>query len=225
MSRSSSFYILQTEENLTFLKWIRSKVKLGNSLRKLWSCWLWNCHTLIWIHFCISAKISKTSGAQRHLSSLHGVDRIFQLFQNHRMAQYTLQHGPNSYRTAQQSIISFLQYICGLVPTMYLPGIRMMCELEYMLSRIDAWNSTIQSRICKHFKEPGNRFPALRAGTITLFVVRPARLHRLAESIPRNRFLSSINVYKYGLCRVCPKTFVWAAEFVHKRTHLKNNTG
>jgi hypothetical protein len=28
---------------------------------------------------------------------------------------------------------------------------------------------------------------------------RPARLHSLAESIPRNRFLGSINVYKYGL--------------------------
>ncbi len=28
---------------------------------------------------------------------------------------------------------------------------------------------------------------------------RPAKLHRLAESIPLNRFLSSINVYKYGL--------------------------
>jgi hypothetical protein len=29
---------------------------------------------------------------------------------------------------------------------------------------------------------------------------RLARLHRLAESILRNRFLGSINVYKYGLC-------------------------
>jgi hypothetical protein len=29
---------------------------------------------------------------------------------------------------------------------------------------------------------------------------RPARLHRLAESISPNRFLGSINVYKYGLC-------------------------
>ncbi len=29
---------------------------------------------------------------------------------------------------------------------------------------------------------------------------RPARLSRLSESIPRNRFLGSINVYKYGLC-------------------------
>ncbi len=28
---------------------------------------------------------------------------------------------------------------------------------------------------------------------------RPASLHRLAESIPRSRFLGSINVYKYGL--------------------------
>jgi hypothetical protein len=27
----------------------------------------------------------------------------------------------------------------------------------------------------------------------------PARLHRLAESIPRNRFLGSLNVYKFGL--------------------------
>jgi hypothetical protein len=28
----------------------------------------------------------------------------------------------------------------------------------------------------------------------------PVSLHRLAESIPLNRFLGSINVYKYGLC-------------------------
>jgi hypothetical protein len=28
---------------------------------------------------------------------------------------------------------------------------------------------------------------------------RPARLHRLAESIPRNWFLGSLNVYKFGL--------------------------
>ena len=31
------------------------------------------------------------------------------------------------------------------------------------------------------------------------FSYRPVRLHRLAKSIPRNRFLGSINVYKYGL--------------------------
>jgi hypothetical protein len=28
---------------------------------------------------------------------------------------------------------------------------------------------------------------------------RPARLHRLAESIPWHRFLDSLNIYKYGL--------------------------
>ncbi len=31
---------------------------------------------------------------------------------------------------------------------------------------------------------------------------RPAGLHRLAESLPRNRFLGSINVYKYGLSSI-----------------------
>ncbi len=31
------------------------------------------------------------------------------------------------------------------------------------------------------------------------FSYRPARLHRLAKSVPRNRVLGSINVYKYGL--------------------------
>jgi hypothetical protein len=31
----------------------------------------------------------------------------------------------------------------------------------------------------------------------------PARLQRLEESIPRNRFLCSLNVYKYGLCTHC----------------------
>jgi hypothetical protein len=31
------------------------------------------------------------------------------------------------------------------------------------------------------------------------FSYRPARLYRLVKTIPRNRFLSSINVYKYGL--------------------------
>ncbi len=34
---------------------------------------------------------------------------------------------------------------------------------------------------------------------------RPDKLHRLAKSIPRNRFLGSINVYKYGLsCSYLP---------------------
>ncbi len=32
------------------------------------------------------------------------------------------------------------------------------------------------------------------------FSYGPARLHRLSKSIPRNRFLVSINIYKNGLC-------------------------
>ncbi len=57
------------------------------------------------------------------------------------------------------------------------------------------------ARFCKPpFKVPRNRYPAWRTGTTTLFVI-PARqvtLHRLAESIPWNRFLGSLKVY--GLC-------------------------
>jgi hypothetical protein len=75
-----------------------------------------------------------------------------------------------------------------------------------------------RARICKPFKEPKNRFTAWRAATTTLFSYqaardgileqsmgarnrvgiglsyRPARLHRLAGSIPSNRFLGSIKV-------------------------------
>ncbi len=55
-------------------------------------------------------------------------------------------------------------------------------------------------RICRPFKEPKNRFPACLAGTTTLYVVPARQAIMLAESIPRNQFLGSINVYKYGLC-------------------------
>ncbi len=61
-------------------------------------------------------------------------------------------------------------------------------------------------------RSPRNRFPAWRAGTTTLFVVPArARLHRLAESIPRKRFLGSINVYKYGLCSPGRGCWRWSA--------------
>jgi hypothetical protein len=56
-----------------------------------------------------------------------------------------------------------------------------------------------RARSCKPFKEPRNRFPSWRSGTTTYLSARPARQHRLAESISRNGFLGSINVYKYGL--------------------------
>ncbi len=57
-----------------------------------------------------------------------------------------------------------------------------------------------RAHICRPFKEPRNWFWAWRAGKRQPYLsYRPARLHRLAESIPRNRFLGFINLYKYGL--------------------------
>ncbi len=55
-----------------------------------------------------------------------------------------------------------------------------------------------RTRICRPFKETRNRFPAWPVRQ-PYFSYRPVRLHRLAKSIPRNRFLGSLNVYKYGL--------------------------
>jgi hypothetical protein len=55
------------------------------------------------------------------------------------------------------------------------------------------------ARICRPFEEPSNQFPAWRASTTTLFSYRPAEPQRLTESISQNRFLGSINDYKYGL--------------------------
>ncbi len=65
-----------------------------------------------------------------------------------------------------------------------------------------AWTGqdlSYRAGICRFFKETRNRFPAWRAGTTTLFFV-PARqaIHRLAKSIPRNRFLGFINVTNTG---------------------------
>ncbi len=55
----------------------------------------------------------------------------------------------------------------------------------------------------KPFKEPRNQIPAggpVRQPYLTYW---PASLHRLAESIPWNQFLGSLNVYKYRL-RILP---------------------
>jgi hypothetical protein len=56
-----------------------------------------------------------------------------------------------------------------------------------------------RARICRSCKETRYRFSAWRASTKPYLSYWPARLHRLAKSIPRNRCLGSINVYKYGL--------------------------
>ncbi len=54
------------------------------------------------------------------------------------------------------------------------------------------------ARICEPFKEPRNRFPAWRAGTTTIFDV-PAGQAKQAGIDSLNRFLGSLNVYKFGL--------------------------
>ncbi len=59
-----------------------------------------------------------------------------------------------------------------------------------------------RARICRSFKETRYRFSAWRAGTKPYLSYWPASLHRLAKSIPRNRCLGSINVYKFGLWEV-----------------------
>jgi hypothetical protein len=60
------------------------------------------------------------------------------------------------------------------------------------------------ARVCKPFMKPRNWFPARRAGTTTLFDA-PARQsrNRSLESISWNRFLGSLNFYKFGLCPHC----------------------
>jgi hypothetical protein len=42
-------------------------------------------------------------------------------------------------------------------------------------------------------------YVAWRAGSANKVIVPASRLHRLAESIPWNRFLGSLNVYKFIL--------------------------
>ncbi len=91
--------------------------------------------------------------------------------------------------------------------------IHRLCILRcFLLQNLREEQHEIRARICKPFKEPRNFFPARRAvvrqswagifkesmgarnrGGIGLSY-RPARLHRLADFIPWNRFLGSINV-------------------------------
>jgi hypothetical protein len=65
-----------------------------------------------------------------------------------------------------------------------------------------------RARICKPFKEPG--IDSQPGGPVwqPYLVYRLARLHRLAEWITQNRFLGSLNVYKYRL------RLHWLAELV-----------
>ncbi len=56
-----------------------------------------------------------------------------------------------------------------------------------------------RARIYKPFKEPRIWFQPGGPVRQPYFLPRPTRLNRMTESIPRNLFLGSLNVYKYGL--------------------------
>jgi hypothetical protein len=70
-----------------------------------------------------------------------------------------------------------------------------------------------RARICKRLRSPDP--PAFVAGPVQQIGLSylPARLHMLAESMPWNRFLNTLNVFNFGL-RVRPcKSWVWFASF------------
>ncbi len=79
-------------------------------------------------------------------------------------------------------------------------------------------------RICRPFKEPG--IDSKLAGRYDNPICRtglPARLHRPAESVLRNRFPGSINVYKYGLKGQIGRRnrFLGIGSWLHKRFQIR----
>ncbi len=71
-----------------------------------------------------------------------------------------------------------------------------LCTCRNKIEKSPFTEATNRARLCKPFKEPSNRFPPGGPVRQPNLSYRP---HRLAESIPRNRFLGSLYVYKYGL--------------------------
>ncbi len=91
-----------------------------------------------------------------------------------------------------------------------------------------AWRAgtSTRARICKPFWSP--EIDSRPGGPVQqpYLTYRPAGLHRLAESLPRNRFLASINVYKYGLWVVVPtrqagNRFLGSLNGLQTRTQVK----
>ncbi len=69
------------------------------------------------------------------------------------------------------------------------------------IKRSAAVKRLTRARICKPFKEPRNRFPAWWAGTTyKLGVPRTGPPDYVVWRNRFDRFLGSLNVYKYGLC-------------------------
>jgi hypothetical protein len=70
--------------------------------------------------------------------------------------------------------------------------------IRYGVQRI-CGHGELRARICKHFKEPRNRFLVWRTGTTTLFDV-PAHQATQAGGIDSSELIHMIlNVYKFGL--------------------------
>ncbi len=102
--------------------------------------------------------------------------------------------------------VVFLMIGCHLPRTilnvyeMYLVRKKEHCTVQYITSSEPVFADLL--------RRPGIDFQP--GGTVRqpYFSYRPVRLHRLAKSIPRNRFLGSINIYKYGL-RSWPQSNMW----------------
>ncbi len=84
----------------------------------------------------------------------------------------------------------------ALVTVLYKPFPPTPCFVHRVDAKPPVFGGDSTARTCKPFKEPRNRFRALPAGTTTLLDV-PARQAFIGW---RNRFLGSLNVYKFGLC-------------------------
>ncbi len=77
------------------------------------------------------------------------------------------------------------------------------------------------ARMCKRLRSPG--IDSFLGGPVRQIGLsyRTARLHRLAESIPWNRFLGSLFVYKFGLlARICKR--LWSPSYVSWRAGTTN---
>ncbi len=70
-----------------------------------------------------------------------------------------------------------------------------------LLSPCLSFRTEFRAQICKHLRNSGNRFQGIDSASLVgrYAITRHTRLHRLAELIPWNRFLDSLNVYKFGL--------------------------
>jgi hypothetical protein len=74
------------------------------------------------------------------------------------------------------------------------------CTPAYTICKVHKGRLCTEPIFADLLRRPGIDFQPGGPVRHPYFSYRPVRLHRLAKSIPRNRFLGSINIYKYGLC-------------------------